>query len=487
MRDSGRRDGGAVTLVHRAVRDALRAAGLTDGARLVVAVSGGPDSLALLSALIRLAESIGLHLHGAHLDHGLRGAASAADAAFVQDTFARLQIPSTVRQADVSAFRKTRKLSPEDAARETRYAFLADVASEQGADAVALGHTADDQAETVLMHILRGSGLRGLRGMQPLAGRVVGDRRITLLRPLLGLSRAQTVACCKALGLSPREDESNLSREPTRNRVRLDLLPELETYNPAVRDALVRLSRAAAIDLDFIDGKVDAIWSRVAVEEDTGVTLRREAFGGLDPALQSHVLRRAMLNVKGDLTDVGHLHVEDMARLMDGPAGKALDLPGGVRFEVSYDTASLRPREDAAGAKPERLEGEHRLEIPGETRLPGWVVSSSVIDALESSEHANDASRDRFAATFDYDSLGGALSVRSRAPGDRFQPLGMARDKKLQDFMVDAKIPRAERDRIPLLVSPNGIAWVVGYRIAEWAKITGKSSRRLALRFSGTV
>ena len=487
MGDSDRRDGGAVTLVDRAVRDAIRASGLTDGARLVVAVSGGPDSLALLSALIRLAETTGLILHGAHLDHGLRGAASAADAAFVQDTFASLQIPSTVRHADVSAFRKARKLSPEEAARETRYAFLADVASEQHADAVALGHTADDQAETVLMHILRGSGLRGLRGMQPLATRVVCDRQTTLVRPLLGLWRAQTVSYCKALGLRPREDKSNLSREPTRNRIRLDLLPELETYNPAVQDALVRLSRAAAIDLDFIDGEVDAIWSRVAVDEGAGVTLRHEAFSTLDPALQAHVLRRAMLSVKGDLTDVGQTHVDDMVRLMHGPAGKTLDLPSGVRFEVSYDTASLRLREEVAQPAPGPLEGEHRLDIPGETRLPGWVVSSSVIDAPGSSEHMTDASRDRLAATIDFASLGGAPSVRSRAPGDRFQPLGMARGKKLQDFMVDAKIPRAERDRIPLLVSPQGIAWVVGYRIAEWAKITDETSRRLALRFSSIV
>ena len=487
MRDSGRQDNRPVAIVERAVRDAIRAAGLADGARLVVAVSGGPDSLALLSALSRLSESMGLYLHGAHLDHGLRGAASTADASFVQDTFARLQVPSTVRQADVDALRRARKLSPEDAARETRYAFLADVASAQGADAVALGHTADDQAETVLMHILRGSGLRGLRGMLPITSRMICDTPITLVRPVLGLSRAQTVAYCEALGLNPRQDESNLSRVPTRNRVRLDLVPELETFNPAVREALVRLSKAAAIDVDFIDGQVNAIWSRVAVDEEAGVTLRRQALGKLESALQSHVLQRAMLNVKGDLADIGGVHVDDMLRLMDGPAGKTLDLPGGVRFAVSYDTASLRLRGEVTEAAPGRLEGEHRLVIPGETWLPGWLVSSSVDDAPQSGESVNDASQDRFAAIFDFGSLDGGLSVRARAPGDRFQPLGMARGKKLQDFMVDAKIPRGQRDRIPLLVSSRGVAWVVGYRIAEWAKITDERSPRLALRFSPTV
>ncbi|MCH8185082.1 MAG: tRNA lysidine(34) synthetase TilS, partial [Chloroflexi bacterium] len=157
MNNTRHREGKAVTLVHRRVRDSLRLSGLADGARLVVAVSGGPDSLALLYSLLPLRDSIGLRLHGAHLDHRLRGAASEADAAAVRDTFCRLDIPATVRSADVEQFRRAQGLSLEDAARRVRYEFLAAVAAEQRADAVALGHTADDQAETVLMHILRGS------------------------------------------------------------------------------------------------------------------------------------------------------------------------------------------------------------------------------------------------------------------------------------------------------------------------------------------
>ena len=483
MNNTRRLEGKAVTLVHRRVRDSLRLSGLIDGARLVVSVSGGPDSLALLYSLLPLCDSMGLHLHGAHLDHRLRGAASDADAAAVRDTFGLLEIQATVRSADVEEFRHAHGLSLEDAARRVRYEFLAAVAAEQRADAVALGHTADDQAETVLMHILRGSGLSGLRGMEPATSRIVSGEKLMLVRPLLDVSRRQTAAYCAALGLEPRFDESNLSRELTRNRIRLDLIPQLETYNPAVRDALLRLSRTTAKDIAYIDGAVAAVWDDVATQSGPGVTLRRGRFSELAPAIQGHVLRKAMLAVKGDLTDVKQIHIDDMARLMTGPAGKALDLPGGVSLEVSYRTARLHS-EDPSVQSPLTLEGDHRLEVPGETKLARWLVSSWVIDSPRRTRPEPDGSKeDSLDACLDYDSLGGGLSVRPRAPGDQFQPLGMEQAKKLQDFMVDAKIPRSLRDQIPLVVSPRGIVWVVGYRIADWARITDKTARQLQLRF----
>ena len=486
MNNTRRLEGKAVTLVHRRVRDSLRLSGLIDGARLVVSVSGGPDSLALLYSLLPLCDSMGLHLHGAHLDHRLRGAASDADAAAVRDTFGLLEIQATVRSADVEEFRHAHGLSLEDAARRVRYEFLAAVAAEQRADAVALGHTADDQAETVLMHILRGSGLSGLRGMEPATSRIVSGEKLMLVRPLLDVSRRQTAAYCAALGLEPRFDESNLSRELTRNRIRLDLIPQLETYNPAVRDALLRLSRTTAKDIAYIDGAVAAVWDDVATQSGPGVTLRRGRFSELAPAIQGHVLRKAMLAVKGDLTDVKQIHIDDMARLMTGPAGKALDLPGGVSLEVSYRTARLHS-EDPSVQSPLTLEGDHRLEVPGETKLARWLVSSWVIDSPRRTRPEPDGSKeDSLDACLDYDSLGGGLSVRPRAPGDQFQPLGMEQAKKLQDFMVDAKIPRSLRDQIPLVVSPRGIVWVVGYRIADWARITDKTARQLQLRFGRT-
>ncbi|MCH7787615.1 MAG: tRNA lysidine(34) synthetase TilS, partial [Chloroflexi bacterium] len=349
----------AVTRLHRHVRSALERSGLTSGKLLVVAVSGGPDSLALLYSLHSLKDELGLRLHGAHLNHKLRGDASDSDARFAAETFRGLGIAFTLEEADVAAFRQQHKLSLEEAAREVRYAFLARVAAEQHADAIALGHTSDDQAETVLMHIIRGSGLTGLRGMETVTRRVFDGKETALIRPMLQVSRKETLAYCRALELEPRQDESNLSLEFGRNRVRLELIPMLEQYNPAVRDALVRLSHSASQDMAYIQGQVDKVWRDVVSETQNCVTLNKNAFARLEPAIQGHLLRRAVSHAKGDLEDVEQNHVDDMARLMTGRAGRSLDLPGGLRFSVGYAEATLAPAEQDPCPLPP-LDGEHR-------------------------------------------------------------------------------------------------------------------------------
>ena len=468
----------AVASVRRRVRLALGRAGLAPGGRLVVAVSGGPDSLAMLHALVGLRSALDLTLHGAHLDHCLRGDASREDAAFVARTFRESELHCTVEHIDIIAYREARRLSLEDAARRVRYDFLARVASDQGADAVAVAHTSDDQAETVLMHVMRGSGLTGLRGMAELTHGPLGDTAVTLVRPMLSVSRRDAEAYCRALGLKPRVDETNLSLEQTRNRVRSELLPMMERYNPAVREALVRLSRTAGWDADYIEAKVDEAWERTARLEGTAALLDREAFEALPLAIRSHLLRRAVKAVKGNLEDVEQSHIDDMARLMVGSAGRSLDLPGGTRFTVSYADARIAPRDSEELSLP-GFEGEHALQVPGESLLPGWRVLARIFEQSQAGTHQQTS----LSALFDCDSVGQKLRVRIRQPGDRFQPLGMSQTKKLQDFMVDSKVPRSARDRVPLVVSERGIAWVVGWRIAEWATAHGRSPRSLELRF----
>jgi tRNA(Ile)-lysidine synthase len=464
-----------VLSVHRRVRAALERSRIVDRS-LVVAVSGGPDSLALLHALLSLRDKLRLRLHGAHLDHGLRGDASASDAEFVAGTFEHLGVPGTIERADVDAFRTEHGMSLELAAREVRYAFLAGVATEQHADAVALGHTADDQVETVLMHLIRGSGLTGLRGMAAVSRREIAGLETTILRPLLSVSREETAEYCRAAGLSPRLDESNLSREMTRNRIRSDLLPLLEQFNPAIRDAIMRLSGSAARDLEFLESEADTAWEDAASEGEAGVTLRRDALDRLAPAIQRRVLMRALAFVSGGPQDVEETHIESMARLLDGPAGKSLDLPGRARFSVGYESATLHSLESDTRGLPS-LEGRHPLNIPGDTDLPGWRVTTQFVD------DEGLVSRDGHTAVLGYSRLSGPLAVRSRVQGDRFQPLGMKVAKKLQDFMVDSKVPRECRDRVPLVVSNRGIAWVVGWRIADWAKVQSGDTRVLELTF----
>ena len=471
--------------LRRRVRTALESAGIAAGTRVVAAVSGGPDSTSLLDALVSLRDELGIRLHGAHLDHRLRGEASREDARFVADTFRRLGIDHTVEAADVPSFQREKGLSMEGAARTVRYGFLARVASETEADAVALGHTADDQAETVLMHIIRGSGLSGLRGMEPASKRVFDGKELLLVRPLLAVSRQEILRYCKTLALEYRQDESNLSLDPQRNRLRLELLPALESYNPAVRDALVRLSRSAGQDLAYLGAEVARAWQEVGSEDGPRVTLSRTAFSKLAPALQSHLLRRAVRAAKGDAVDLEQSHVDEMARLMAGRAGAGLDLPGGIDFRVGYQEATLVDGDQEVCPLPP-IEQAQPITVPGETVLGGWRISARLTDdgqlASVGDGPAADGPLPNPIDRFDAGSLKGGLLVRSRVDGDRFQPLGMRRSKKLQDFMVDAKVSRSWRDRVPLVVSPRGIAWVVGWRIAEWAKIRD-GGPRLVLRF----
>ena len=479
-----------IDALERRVAAALREYDFADR-KLLVAVSGGPDSLALLHALYRVRVEFGLKLHGAHLNHKLRGAESDGDAEFVADTFRRLGMPFTAGSVDVAAYRSKHKLSLEDAARRVRYSFLAKALAEEGADAIALGHTADDQAETVLMHIIRGSGLNGLRGMGTLDQRTIDSIPVTLFRPLLGTRRAETQAYCRAVGVEPRIDASNSSPEFLRNRVRLELLPLLEHMNPSVRDALLRLSANAVQDSDYIRVQADVVWGDVARVDGSGVVrLDAAALGRQHAAIQSHILRRAIETVGGEVTQ---RHTLDMLGLIGGAPGKILHLTGGLTFVTGYGEAYVGRAEEVEDmlAPLPAIQGEHALAAPGEIRVGVWLIGTSVEVGVNEQDWHNfsihpNSPPEREGMTvsevMDMDCVGDRLWVRGRLPRDRFQPLGMEGSKSLQEFMIDARIPRRWRDGLPLVVSERGVVCVPGWRIAHWARVTEVTRRVLRLR-----
>lgn len=474
----------AVARLERTVKAAVERAGLDSGCTVVVAVSGGPDSLAMLYALAHLRDRLRLQLWGAHLDHGLRGEESARDARFVEGTFRGLGVEFASEHTDVAAFRRQRKLSLEQAAREVRYSFLGKVASDRGADAVALGHTADDQAETVMMNIIRGTGIQGLKGMMPVSRREVNGRSLTLFRPLLDCIGAETTEYCAALGLDPRTDESNSRTELTRNWVRLDLLPRIRERNPGIRDALVRLADVAAQDLEHLDAGLDAVWDGAVNEDGVRAAIDHEAFGRLDPALRVHLLRRVFERIAGGAVQLEQAHVDEMVRLIAGPAGRTLTLPGGVRFSTGYSASTVAAGGELTIPIPP-FGGEQQINVPGETEVGDWTVSTRIArgpnPGPSREAQAPGLGSGGASAAVDFDAVGDDLSIRSRRPGDRFQPLGMSQSKKLQDFMVDAKIPREWRDRVPLVVTPRGILWVVGWRVAHWARVQATTTQVLEI------
>jgi tRNA(Ile)-lysidine synthase len=443
--------------------------------KVVAAVSGGPDSVCLLHILLGLRDKLGVALHVAHLNHQLRGDESDADASYVTDLAQRLGLPATVEKRDVKAYHRNKRLSLEEAAREVRYNFLADVARATGADAVAVGHTLDDHIETILMHLIRGSGTRGLRGLQPSSQWRSGKVALNVIRPLLELSREETVAYCHRHRLKPRLDTSNLSLSPLRNRIRQQLIPLLRSYNPQVGDALLRTARIASDDLAALEEVALELGGNIVTEQERTVILDRERFIKLPPALQRHLLRAAMEKLVGNLMDIERRHIEEVMTSLHKPAGKIITLPDGLVFVIEYDRYLLGSDPAALSPFPD-ITKEHDLHIPGTTALPGWRVTANIIDYKQVTDDG-----DSYTACFDLDRTGDKLTVRPRRPGDRFQPLGMSQPKKLNEFMIDSKIPRAWRRRVPIVCSPEQIIWVAGWRIDERVKVTESTRQVLRL------
>jgi tRNA(Ile)-lysidine synthase len=448
------------------------------GQKVLVAVSGGPDSVSLLHILFNLRKELDIELHIAHLDHRLRGKESDADSAYVAELARKLGIPAAIASRDVKAYQKEHRLSLEEAAREVRYAFLAEAAVKAGAVRVAAGHTASDNIETILMHLVRGSGTRGLRGLLPVNIRRAGSHKLTLIRPLLEITREETVTYCRRHRLHPRTDSSNLSPELFRNRVRHELLPLLTQYNPRIAEALQRTARIAGDDLDFIDQEIARQRKAIMRFEADSVIMDRKKLLSLSPSIQRYLLREAIEAILGDLKDIEAGHIEQLLAALGKPAGRVIGLPERLEFTIEHDRYILSlGKSSSCPFLP--LEGEYALKVPGKTSIPGGEIIASVISAPDDICQESNG----FIAFFDFEKTGSVLKVRRRVVGDRFQPLGLKSTKKLNVFMIDARIPRGWRDRIPLVASPEQIFWVTGWRIDGRVKVTGITRQVLRLEF----
>ena len=410
----------------------------------------------------------------AHLNHMLRGEEADEDARYVAELAEGLGLAATVESRDVEAYRWEHRMSVELAAREVRYEFLTQVAEATGARVIALGHTQDDQVETILMHLLRGSGPAGMRGMEPMSSMWKGGGDKALLRPLLEVTREDVETYCRRSKLQPRSDVSNYSLSHTRNRVRHELIPLLETFNQNVGAALVRTARYAAEDLAFVEWGVSRLWERVITKKGDVLQINSKALLVQHKSLQRHIMRRAMLEVLGDLKDVQAVHIEKMVEGLSLAAGRRLSLPRELYMHTSYGTCIISRDEEMACPFPP-LEKRYRLKVPGETFIPGWRVRATIVAPGEIPRGMG--------AAMDLEQAGTELMVRSRRSGDRFHPLGLKSMKRLQDFMVDAKIPSSWRTCVPIVCSPQAILWVVGWRIADEVKVTEDTEQVLHLDF----
>jgi tRNA(Ile)-lysidine synthase len=476
---------------------------------VVVGVSGGADSVCLLHVLAKWQKGLGIKLHVAHLNHQLRGVESEADAKYVSKLAGSLGIPITIDRQDVAAYRIERNISVEEAGRELRYAFLARVAREVGANRIAVGHTRDDQVETILMHILRGTGITGLCGLAPCSPMAYDSQGMSLpasplslrakrsnllvIRPLLDVTREETTSYCQEHQLDPRIDSSNRSLSFFRNRLRLQLLPLLRQYNPSLDQALLRLADVAKEDNAFIEQQASELWNEVARQDNNAIYLDRKQIASLPIALQRQLLRAAVTKLAGDIRDIEASHIEAARSLLNKPVGKRISLPHGFICQGGYDelvVASTAKQSQLPPCPFPPLPGEFSLKVPGKIVFPGWEVIASIAEERVDSPPLRDTlstsggtCQSNLVADFDLHKTGTELSVRQRRPGDRFQPLGMSLPKKLPEFMVDAKIPCSWRGRIPIVCSPQQIIWVVGWQIDDRVKITEVSKEILRLEF----
>jgi len=473
---------------------------LLAGDTMVLGVSGGPDSLCMLHVLRRLAARYGVTLHAAHLNHGIRGQEADDDARFVKGLCASWGIPCTVERADVPALAQARGLAIEEAARRARYAFLGALARSLGGQTVAVAHSADDQVETVLMHLLRGSGLAGLRGMRPLAwmdelrlGEELpgeGARgHIRLVRPLLNVTRQEIDAYCERNALRPRFDRSNLDQTYFRNRLRHELIPLLETYNPNVREVLRRTAEVIAADYELLRQQLAATWPAVVRRESAeAIVFDLFALRALPLGLQRSTLREGIHRLRRSLRNINWVHVDDaLAIVRKGHVGARATLPQGLMLTLGYDEATLSSmgQEPLLGDDRLRLyQGPLPLPVPGRVALPGcaWSVSAELI-AREALPPDWEANPNPYIAYLDASALAFPLALRQREEGDWLSPLGLeGRRQKLRDFMINAKIPRHERYTVPLLVTGSEIVWVIGWRVDARYAINPTTRQVLVVR-----
>jgi tRNA(Ile)-lysidine synthase len=438
---------------------------IAPGDAVLVGVSGGPDSTALLHLLHARAARLRLRLAVGHLDHGLRPE-SAGDAAAVARMAAVLGLACHLERADVEALRRRTRMSVETAAREARFDFFRRTAERHGYTRVALGHHAGDNAETLLLNLLRGSGRRGLGGIRPL-------RDGLYVRPLLRAQRRDIEAFLAARNLAFLSDHTNLDASIRRNRIRHELIPLLERdYRPGALAALSRAAELLAEEDAWIDELTAPLLTGLLRATAPGrLELEAAGFDRLPPAAQRRILRGALQRVQGGLRRVGFEHLE-AAR-----AG-ACRLPGGLRVTrtgtaivIEHSVAPARP---GPAAPPPQW--EYRLPACGTLRIP----ETGEVLRLAETPPTGAAGGDPFRVLLDADALAFPLTLRNRRPGDRFHPLGAPGSQTLKKFFIDHKVPDEERRRCPLLVSGDRIVWVAGHRVDERARVRPETRRVLA-------
>lgn len=459
------------------------------GMRILAGVSGGADSVCLLYVLSRYREQVPFELMAVHVEHGIRGEESLADAEFTQELCRRQKVQCQVVQTPVQQIAGERGISVEEAGRQERYRIFEEVCSKWQGDRIAVAHNQNDQAETMLWNLVRGSGLKGLGGIRPVRG--------TVIRPLLFTSRTEIEQILTDAGISWRTDSTNLTEDYTRNRIRHTILPQMEQ---GLNTGAVQHIAEAAQKLQQVQAFLERMTEQAAgdalYQENDSVVLLLEPYQKTDKLLQMELLKRAvtMLQKERGLKDIGSVHLEMLRELTLQDCGKECHLPGKIRAVREAGILRLQKRtkteqtEQKESRKAGSLDPKLYCELPvnGETQAAGWKIKTSLL--------ANDPSmiqeilrENKYTKWLNYDIINSNVLLRTRQSGDYLIIDAAGGQKKVKDYFIDHKIPREKRDQILLLADGSHILWIVGYRISEAAKVTEETKRIFKIQMEESV
>ena len=439
--------------------------------RVVIALSGGPDSVFLIHAMDKLKDLLNISLYAFHLNHGLRGEEAERDMEFCKNLCGTMNIPIKICKRDVAAYARENGLSVEEAGHQLRYSIYADMLDHFNADKIATGHTFDDQAETVLMRLLSGAGKKGLAGISP-----VRDNYI--IRPLIGTRKQEILDFLELSNIPYKLDSTNLDQSMTRNRIRNLLIPLLkEKFNPQIEENLCRIATIFREEMNYLDEITGSLLKKFSKKTKDKAFLDIEETLSLSPFIAKYLIRKLIADFSGSLKDISFEHTNSLFELLESQSGTTIDLPGGLKAEREYRFLVITRK----GNGEENCSlPDICLNIPGITRSEEWgvCIKGEILEEVPHNVGDNPCS-----VYLDYDECKGReFILRARKKGDRFTPLGMSGTKKLKDFFIDQKVPRRLRESIPIIVCGKDILWITFYRQSDFCRINEKTKRVLNLQ-----
>jgi len=445
---------------------------IKSGDKILVALSGGPDSVCLLNILFALKEELNIDIAAAHLNHLLRGEDAFKDEEYALNLCNSMGIQCFVRRVDINGYSKEHKLSSEMAGRNVRYDFFDEIIKKEGFNKIATAHNANDQAETILFRLMRGTGLEGLGGIK-------SCRDNKVIRPILCLNREEVEKYIELQSLNPRIDKTNFEKIYNRNKIRLDILPYMkENFNEDIIQTLNRMSLLLQKDNEFLEKLALNLYNKYCVKSDDYLIIKKEIFKEEEPIV-NRVLRHAVTIYSKSNYDFEMKHIYIISDLAKMTSGKVIDLPNGVCAENIYGDIYIKSKAEKyhINNKKEKVIISKECINKKNIEFYKFSIEFSVMNNMERVDINLD--QGKLIQYFDFDKINDNISIRNRNDGDRIIPLGMNGSKKIKDIFIDRKIPKEERDNIPILCFDEKISWIIGIRTSEEYKVLNKSKNIL--------